>query len=406
MPADNPTGLSSTTFLSVGILSVDHHRRYGPRRAEQRFAWVDDAHSLAPAVYCRFILRCGTFRMNPLYPAVNYTLSSAVLEENATHGDLICTPAPVDAGKLKGPSLSVVAWFEHVLQERPESRYIATADDDAYLHIGDLLHLVQTIPAQTHVYVGAMMGWSFHAPTYRFRNFGWTGCDGCSGPFPFAVGSFMGLSTPLARAVVDGTRDELLRVYALPPNHTVFYQDAFIGSAIHRLSGVRERIGVYDLDALYVDTDGFRVAPSLIVWHNRHKMGCRVQCLGEYYQKHHCSARFGVNYTWARSPWYKNRAVNQPNFSQYDMWQISGYRRPSTVGVGVALSGRDARVNGSCMTSVDLRAFSTMRELNLTSCLACITRAHEEAAQSKAEARNRTLQLRFSQVASAKARGG
>ena len=174
--------------------------------------------------------------MNPAYesPALrNYTPSASFISENATHGDMICTPVPENAGRLKGPSLGVLAWFDHVLAVRPRARYIAMADDDAYLHIPELVSILRGIPNRTYAYIGAIMGWSFHDEDYLFRAFGWSGCANCTGPFPFAVGSFMAVSAPLAAALAAGTRlpqlaaanrTELERVYALSPRHHTFYQ--------------------------------------------------------------------------------------------------------------------------------------------------------------------------------------
>lgn len=173
--------------------------------------------------------------MNPAYesPALrNYTPSASFISENATHGDMICTPVPENAGRLKGPSLGVLAWFDHVLAVRPRARYIAMADDDAYLHIPELVSILRGIPNRTYAYIGAIMGWSFHDEDYLFRAFGWSGCANCTGPFPFAVGSFMAVSAPLAAALAAGTRlpqlaaanrTELERVYALLPRHHTFF---------------------------------------------------------------------------------------------------------------------------------------------------------------------------------------
>ena len=47
------------TTLAIGILTVDHEG-WAPRRAEQRSAWVNAAHALAPMVNVRFVFRCGT----------------------------------------------------------------------------------------------------------------------------------------------------------------------------------------------------------------------------------------------------------------------------------------------------------------------------------------------------------
>lgn len=373
-------------FLAVGILSVDSDR-YASRRGEQRSTWVGDAHSMGDEeVYARFTLRCGTWAMNPAYdtPALrNYTPSHSFLRENATHGDMICTPVPENAGRLKGPSLGVLAWFEHVLAVRPSARYIAMADDDVYLHLPELVAILRGIPFRVYSYIGAIMGWSFHDETYQFRAFGWTGCINCTGPFPFAVGSFMAVSGPLARALTDGTREaqlargnrtELERVYSLPPNHHVFYQDAFIGGVISRLAKIGgDVIDVYDLDALYLDTDGFRVAPSLVLWHNRYKQPCRTLCLGDYYHSgHFCSA----NFSWGAA---HKRGVDR---SRYRIWGVTGYRRPRATS-NTTLSGRAALLQGSCDTTVDLRDMNTISALNLTKCMRCHRDLRESAAQMR-----------------------
>ena len=69
---------------------------------------------------------------------------------------MLCTDVPEIAGKLKGPSLGVVAWFEHVLlcdgAGTPSSRSVATADDDAYLHVGDLLNQTERNRAKSSVF--------------------------------------------------------------------------------------------------------------------------------------------------------------------------------------------------------------------------------------------------------------
>ena len=99
MPLHGGTPLANdrTPLLAVGILSVDS-ARYAPRRDEQRQTWVGDAHAIGEGtVYCRFTLRCGTWAMSPEYDNEalrSYTPSASFLSENATYGDMICTPVP------------------------------------------------------------------------------------------------------------------------------------------------------------------------------------------------------------------------------------------------------------------------------------------------------------------------
>ena len=221
-----------------------------------------------------------------------------------------------------------------------------------------------------------IVGWSFSNTTYTFHSFGWNGCDACDGPFPFATGSFMALSAPLARAVLSGIArsGEIRRVHALPPKHTLFFQDAFIGQAVHRLAALKPArlpIHVYSFDELSLDTDGFRVAPSLVLWHNRHKLPCRVTCLADYYNRgHHCSSLPGRNWTWA--------SMRKPHIdpSRYALWTIGGYRRPRGAPHGVTLTGSDAPRNNSCAVTVDLRDGSLVRAFGLDECQGCFDSMH------------------------------
>jgi hypothetical protein len=142
-------------------------------------------------------------------------------------------------------------------------------------------------------------------------------------------------------------------------------QDAFIGGAIARLGPADDMIDVYDLDTLYLDTDGFRVARSLVIWHNRYKLPCRTLCLGDYYRKHFCPA----NFTWG--PGHKPHV----NRSRYRIWGVAGYRRPRG-SAATTLSGQAALVNGTCDTTVDLRDMRTAQALGLDACLRCHQELH------------------------------
>ena len=389
-------------LLSIGILSVDL-TRYASRRSEQRSSWVGVAHAHAPLVLARFVMRCGSWTMSPEYSPSNYTPSAELLAENATHSDLLCTDVPENAGRLKGPSLLVLAWFSHASRLQPRSRFIACADDDAYLHLAPMgiLDLLHRLPRGScgqgggtdaqrcdgsigssreknedeYIYVGAMHGWSINHTSFVFRNFGWDGCGaGCDGPFPFATGSLMCVSHALAREVVSATAGaELATVYSLSPHHKLFFHDPFLGQAIYRLvpSGSRlPRLDVYNLDPWAQDTDGFRVAPSLLIWHNRHKMPCRVLCLGEYYREHACGAAH------TQYEWVVRRSKGRVDMSRYLMWDArfkTAADKPNKEprpGERV-LAGEAAQANQSCHSVVDLRDPRTIAALNLSTCAAC-----------------------------------
>ena len=116
-----------------------------------------------------------------------------------------------------------------------------------------------------------------------------------------------------------------------------------------------------------MDTDGFRVPPGLLGWHNRHKLPCRVTCLGEYYRRRQavtqsdCAATF----SWARVPRRGN-----VNMSRYAMWTTSGYQPPRG-GKEHAVAGMSALVNATCQSVVDLRNGATWSAFNLTQCISC-----------------------------------
>ena len=214
-------------LLSVGVLSVGEHNYQ--RRWEQRQTWFGLAQKQSnplSLVYARFVVRCGA----RMYSSAPYSPSDALLGENATHGDIVCTDIAEDAGKLKGPSLLVLAWYDHALRVQPRTRFIATVDDDAYVHLApngilDILRELPSYAATGRTYVGAMHGWTFNATQYRFLRFGWSGTgDAAEGPFPFATGAFMCVSRGLATQIYSATREEAKLVTALPPRHPVFYQ--------------------------------------------------------------------------------------------------------------------------------------------------------------------------------------
>lgn len=155
----------------------------------------------------------------------------------------------------------------------------------------------------------------------------------------------------------------------------MFYQDAFIGGAIARLARIGDNalVDVYDLDTIYLDTDGFRVAPSLVIWHNRYKMPCRTLCLGEYYRKRFCP----VNFSWTPA---KKHHVNA---SRYRIW-ATGYRRPRA-SAETTLVGEAAVANFSCASTVDLRNGNTIVALNMSECLQCSADVRNASARAKAK---------------------
>lgn len=361
-------GSATPDFLALGILSVDH-TRWAWRRHEQRLAWVSESHArLTPAVHVRFVMRCGP--SSSVSNTIDRT-SEALKRENSTHADMLCfTGVPRDAGRLKGPPLETLAWYAYALGRH--SAFIAVMDDDVYLRVADLVHVLSSLPALAgpRIYLGAMAGWSFNETAYAFprRCFGWGGCNNTLRPFPFATGSCVVLSAALAHHVVSASRDESQRISALHPGHPVFFHDAFIGSVVDRLTPAAHAIDFFNTEQLFIDRDGFYL-PPLLAWHNRWKKHCRIRTIGEYYRR----ASRGEYHRSVSSPtcgaarslvWRRlTRRFGRVNTSRYRIWKIASFQRPQLT----ALVGQAARVHGgSCNQTIDLRVHSTLHALNLT----------------------------------------
>ena len=120
-------------FAALGVISgssasAEVHQRYVGRRAVIRDSWLKARANFA----VRFVLRCGDLpSSHPVH----------------TEADALCTRVSVRETRHRGPILALVAWLREAPRLYPSARFIAKADDDVYLHLGDLEHHLRAIPA-------------------------------------------------------------------------------------------------------------------------------------------------------------------------------------------------------------------------------------------------------------------
>ena len=125
-----------------------------------------------------------------------------------------------------------MAWLQHAHRHFHSAQFIAKMDDDAYLHVPDLLSLLRVLDAtepapgmaassSPMLYLGKLACFHWHADIFEHAGFGWTygmaheagakcrnrsrgshdaprsALAPCVGPFPFATGFLAVLSLPL-----------------------------------------------------------------------------------------------------------------------------------------------------------------------------------------------------------------
>lgn len=156
-----------------------------------------------------------------------------LLLEQRMHGDIVRVDVPWNETRLRGPVLSVAAWFAYAVRNLASAKFIAKLDDDAYVrapHVELLLReVLRTAPTPDRVYLGAMSWFHWYPKIFERSGFGWSytmawmlgrncrnvtsseercmnrGCGACVGPFPFASGYLSLLSTPLVADLIAMT---------------------------------------------------------------------------------------------------------------------------------------------------------------------------------------------------------
>ena len=245
------------TVLSIGVITVSDQidRRMLLRAAWLHKPWAGDGGPVA----AHFVIRGA---------GAPPWLDEQLRSEEAHHGDILRVPVPWDESRLKGPLLTLAAFITHEAR-RAAARYIAKVDDDAFVHVADLLALTRRLGAAVPdrmQYVG-MLTWNSWFPEKWDRfGFGWThrdalrsarrcrnatwvatrcgdGCGTCSGPFPFMAGYLIVLSAPLAVHMAGALPAEVARLAphterSLVTNggyqHSRIFEDIWLGSFLHR----------------------------------------------------------------------------------------------------------------------------------------------------------------------------
>ena len=358
-------------FAALGVISgssasAEVHQRYVGRRAVIRDSWLKARANFA----VRFVLRCGELpSSHPVH----------------TEADALCTGVSVRETRHRGPILALVAWLREAPRLYPSARFIAKADDDVYLHLGDLEHHLRAIPAAAAAtaYYGYTGFFTLVQHGDDFFNFvGWSPQEGyaasaarrgvasrcasnaswsCAGPFPMVCGPFIALGRDAAAALVreprlDGELDALSR---LPRKHPFVVEDAWLGAALWRFVGRSLPINVFTLNTrwghLYVDGDGFRVSPSTVIWHNRRKFAARVVLLHLYAQRDHL--RCDVSWRQTRRPCCRSdRGMRPGDAAGWPWWTTD-------------ISGGCVDAAGAPVRRTDLRNVSNLRRLGIVDAL-------------------------------------
>ena len=302
MDADAPMLIRDDPFLAVGVISAPE---YYKRRAVLRSTWFDLPSLPEASVSSTFVVRSAHA------PA---QLQVQLEQEVRRHGDLLRVGSVAwNETRLRGPVLTLAAWLQHAASHLSGARFIAKVDDDSYLHAPDLAAMLKQLLPQmpsTHIYLGTLTWYSWFPEQWDRCGFGWTwrgsenvghlcrnsswarsrcqprGCGASVGPFPFAAGYLMVLSTPLVAAIAASPALELearrLRVASQLVTHKGFqhsqvFEDVWLGSFVHRFVCGAAPIAWVQLfrSETVVDLDqtqwGSSVRPSALLVHIRSK---------------------------------------------------------------------------------------------------------------------------------------
>lgn len=271
----SPSISLTAPFLAVGIISAPE---YVHRRAVLRHTWLsvhtptgspapaqlDKSGAAGASVLSMFVVRAAN---------APERLQRRLDAEAQRHDDLLrVTSIPWNETRLRGPVLSLAAWLRFAASRLSLARFVAKVDDDSYLHAPDLAVMLQQVAQElplSHVYIGSMTWYSWFSKHWDRCGFGWTwrgaenvgqhcrnaswasarcqglspGCGPAVGPFPFAAGYLVVLSSSLVSSVaaLPALHEELetLRhaqglVTHKGYQHNQVFEDVWLGSFLHR----------------------------------------------------------------------------------------------------------------------------------------------------------------------------
>ena len=288
----------SAQLVAFGIVSAPE---YLERRAGSRNSWLTWPNICRSgcAFSSQFVVRS---RNAP--PQVAQLLQT----EELAHGDILRVDVQWNETRLRGPVLSVAAWWAYAVRAHASARCIAKLDDDAYVYSPGLEVLVRSAlkaaPHPDFMYMGSMSWFHWYPRIFERSGFGWTytmswmlgrscrnateaelrckgrGCGGCVGPFPFASGYLSIMATPLVAELVSSAplTDDVPALGAITalPTRTggrafKVMEDIWIGSLLHRRPPSRPvsyvALSEKDDNTLVSDGWGLRVSRSSVVVH-------------------------------------------------------------------------------------------------------------------------------------------
>ena len=250
-------------LLAIGIVSAP--KFFGRRMAQREswLRWLNGRDKLEATICASFVVR-----------ATGAPKALALKREAKVHGDMLLIKSVAwNETRVRGPVLSLAWWLRHASEEIRNARFIAKVDDDTYLHLPDLARLLHeadaTLGATSHVYLGVLTFYHWferlfdatqHSMSLRgalasgkwCREHG-RGNDSelsgsqtgrCLGPYPFAAGYLIVLSSQLVRSIAGGIGIDTERLQSLNPATMLnrvgrpieyVYEDAWLGSIIHRV---------------------------------------------------------------------------------------------------------------------------------------------------------------------------
>ena len=259
--------------------------------------------------------------------------------EQRQNDDIFRAAVPWNESRLRGPVLSLAAWLQFAAKEFHAAPFIAKMDDDAYVHVADLLVLLRTAqptspqhstanePHATLTYMGAMSWFHWYPAIFERSGFGFTfneawkqgrfcrnqttaeqrcrhaGCGRCVGPFPFAAGFLVILSTPLAAALArsPGLQSDLATLRATPQLVTrkgrkqgKLMEDIWLGSLLYRFPPPQpvRYVALSELydPSLISDNWGLRARQTALLVHIRGKQLERFLVMHDFMTgEDHCS---------------------------------------------------------------------------------------------------------------------
>lgn len=314
-------------LIALGILSPPE---YVSRRLTQRYTWMryeNVGHDGHAAICALFVVRTGGA------PA---RLSAAMTRESSVYGDMLfAADVRYNESRVRGPVLCLGWWLLYAAREMRHARFIGKVDDDTYLHAPDVELLLRQTQSQlgpsANVYLGVLTYYHWYTRLFDRTRHAWTmkqafeagkwcrstdlklpahlkvcgpeGCGRCIGPFLFASGFLVVLSSPLLADVAssDALPSEMAAFRAIEASHlidkagdkiTLVMEDVWFGSVLFRFPP-REPIKYITLlysrgRKLHVDEWDLRITRSALLVHNPNKAPARLLALHAAMDSLHC----------------------------------------------------------------------------------------------------------------------